>query len=26
VKQGPYAGESDKTRFEPVAADKLRFE
>jgi len=24
VKQGPYAGESDKTRFHPVAPDKLR--
>ncbi|MAD95363.1 MAG: hypothetical protein CML33_07700 [Rhodobacteraceae bacterium] len=24
VKQGPYAGESDKTRFEPVAADEIR--
>ena len=24
VKQGPYAGESDKTRFEPVPAAKLR--
>ena len=25
VKQGPYAGDKDKTRFEPVAADKLKF-
>jgi len=24
VKQGPYAGESDKTRFGPVATDRLR--
>ena len=24
VKQGPYAGDDDKTRFEPVASDKLR--
>jgi hypothetical protein len=24
VKQGPYAGEADKTRFQPVASDKLR--
>lgn len=24
VKQGPYAGEADKTRFEPVPASKLR--
>lgn len=24
VKQGPYAGESDKTRFEPVPRDKVR--
>lgn len=24
VKQGPYAGEADKTRFEPVAADQIR--
>lgn len=24
VKQGPYAGETDKTRFQPVAPDKLR--
>lgn len=24
VKQGPYAGEADKTRFEPVAPGKLR--
>jgi hypothetical protein len=23
VKQGPYAGDLDKTRFEPVAADKI---
>jgi len=23
VKQGPYAGEMDKTRFEPVAGDKI---
>ena len=25
VKQGPYAGESDKTRFEPVSEDELTF-
>ena len=24
VKQGPYAGEADKTRFEPIAADQIR--
>lgn len=24
VKQGPYAGEADKTRFEPIAADQVR--
>ena len=24
VKQGPYAGEADKTRFMPVAADRIR--
>lgn len=24
VKQGPYAGEGDKTRFEPVSADRLK--
>ena len=24
VKQGPYAGEADKTRFEPISADQLR--
>ncbi len=24
VKQGPYAGDEDKTRFNPVAADQLR--
>jgi mannose-6-phosphate isomerase-like protein (cupin superfamily) len=24
VKQGPYAGEADKTRFSPIAADKVR--
>lgn len=24
VKQGPYAGEMDKTRFEPVSRDKLK--
>lgn len=24
VKQGPYAGESDKTRFSPIAAGKVR--
>lgn len=24
VKQGPYAGDADKTRFEPVAARKIR--
>ncbi len=23
VKQGPYAGEADKTRFEPIAADQI---
>jgi mannose-6-phosphate isomerase-like protein (cupin superfamily) len=23
VKQGPYAGEQDKTRFEPVPADRI---
>lgn len=26
VKQGPYAGEEDKTRFEPIAADQIRLE
>jgi len=26
VKQGPYAGEADKTRFVPIAADKIRLE
>ena len=25
IKQGPYAGEMDKTRFEPVGKDKLEF-
>ena len=25
VKQGPYAGEADKTRFAPVPTDKIRF-
>lgn len=24
VKQGPYAGDADKTRFSPVSADKIR--
>lgn len=24
VKQGPYAGEEDKTRFEPIPADQIR--
>jgi|TARA_Y100000310_G_scaffold344180_1_gene455566 mannose-6-phosphate isomerase-like protein (cupin superfamily) len=24
VKQGPYAGESDKTRFEPIPADQVK--
>ncbi len=24
VKQGPYAGEADKTRFEPIPADQVR--
>ncbi|MBL6787235.1 MAG: hypothetical protein ISQ27_04500 [PS1 clade bacterium] len=24
VKQGPYAGDNDKTRFEPIAADQVR--
>lgn len=24
IKQGPYAGEADKTRFSPVSADKVR--
>lgn len=24
VKQGPYAGESDKARFEPISADQVR--
>jgi len=24
VKQGPYAGEADKTRFAPISADKVR--
>lgn len=24
VKQGPYAGDADKTRFEPIAADQIR--
>ncbi len=26
VKQGPYAGDSDKTRFEAVARERVRFE
>ena len=26
VKQGPYAGEKDKTRFEPVSEEKIIFE
>ena len=25
VKQGPYAGENDKTRFEPIAKDRVLF-
>lgn len=25
VKQGPYAGEADKTRFEPIATDQVRW-
>lgn len=25
VKQGPYAGDKDKTRFEPVAEDRIEF-
>ena len=25
VKQGPYAGDKDKTRFEPVTEDKVKF-
>lgn len=25
VKQGPYAGDADKTRFEPIPASKVRF-
>lgn len=25
VKQGPYAGEADKTRFSPIPADQIRF-
>lgn len=25
VKQGPYAGEADKTRFEPLAVDQVRW-
>ena len=24
VKQGPYAGENDKTRFDPVKSDELK--
>jgi mannose-6-phosphate isomerase-like protein (cupin superfamily) len=24
VKQGPYAGETDKTRFTPISAEQLR--
>ena len=24
VKQGPYAGEADKTRFEPISADQIK--
>ena len=26
VKQGPYAGEADKTRFQPISADQVRLE
>lgn len=26
VKQGPYAGEADKTRFAPIGADRIRIE
>jgi len=26
VKQGPYAGEADKTRFTPISADQIRLE
>lgn len=26
VKQGPYAGEEDKTRFDPVSAERIRFD
>lgn len=26
IKQGPYAGESDKTRFEPVAGERVRIQ
>ena len=26
VKQGPYSGELDKTRFEPIASDKIKIE
>lgn len=26
VKQGPYAGDSDKTRFEPVVRERLKFD
>jgi mannose-6-phosphate isomerase-like protein (cupin superfamily) len=26
VKQGPYAGDEDKTRFEPISTDKIRLE
>lgn len=25
IKQGPYAGEADKTRFQPVSSDRIRF-
>ncbi len=25
VKQGPYCGDQDKTRFEPIAAEKIKF-
>ena len=26
VKQGPYSGEKDKTKFKPVSNEKIRFE
>jgi hypothetical protein len=26
VKQGPYAGDQDKTRFEPIAREEIRIE